>query len=102
MLRVHVFEPFFAAPLPVLYQIGEELAGPAGAAFEKAEAEVGEASGDAAKKQRLSDRMTSGGEMADMIEGEVARRVAETLAAAAGVEGRGDLELQAFLPDQVV
>ena len=30
VLRVHVFEPILAAPLPVLDQIGEQLARPAG------------------------------------------------------------------------
>ena len=46
--------------------------------------------------------MAGGGEMADMVEGEVRRLVAQAKAAAAGVEGRRDLQLAAFLPDRVV
>src|SRR5205807_1259515 len=38
----------------------------------------------------------------DVVEREVARGVAQPQAAAAGVEGRRDLELAALLPDQVV
>src|SRR5205823_686912 len=52
--------------------------------------------------QRLGDGMAGGGEMADMVEGEVACRVAQAETAAAGMESRGDLELAALLPDQVV
>ena len=40
--------------------------------------------------------------MADMVEGEVARPVAQAEAAAAGMEGRRDPEFQAFAPDRVV
>ena len=47
-------------------------------------------------------RVPGGGEMADMVEGEVARRVAQSEAAAAGVEGWRDLQFQAFPPDRVV
>src|SRR5215469_434250 len=49
LFRVHVFEPCLAAPLPMLDQIGEELACPAGAAFEEAKTQVGKATRHAAK-----------------------------------------------------
>src|SRR5690348_11149171 len=86
----------------MLDQIGEELAGPAGAAFEEPEAQLGEAPRHASEEDRLGDRMAGGGEMADMVEGEVARPIAQTETAAAGVESRRDLEFQAFAPDRVV
>src|SRR5207302_9374198 len=86
----------------MLHQVGEQLAAPADPALEEAEAQIGEAPGHAAEEEPLGDRMAGGGEMADMIEGEVARVVAQAEAAAAGVEGRGDAELAAFLPDHVV
>src|SRR5215469_9186960 len=40
--------------------------------------------------------------MANVIEGEIARGVAQPQATAAGVESRRHLELPAFLPDRVV
>ena len=86
----------------MLDQIGEQLAAPADPAFEKAEAQIGEAPRHAAEEQGLGDGMAGGGEMADMVEGEVRRRIAQAEAAAAGVEGRRDLQLAAFLPDRVV
>ena len=102
LVGVHVGEALGAAPLPMLDQIGEQLAAPADPAFEKAEAQLREAPGDAAEEQGLGDRMAGGGEMADMVEGEIRRRVALAIAAAAGVKGRGDLQFAAFLPDRVV
>src|SRR5271169_1445072 len=42
------------------------------------------------------------GKMADMVEGEIARRIAHAIAAPAGMKGRGDAELAAFLPERVV
>src|SRR5690242_226718 len=71
LFRVHVYEPFLAASLPVLDQIGEQLARPAGAAFEEAKAQVRETPRDAAEEQCLGHGMAGGGEVADMVEGEV-------------------------------
>src|SRR5262245_37046106 len=68
---MHVFEPGLAAPLPMLNQIGKKLAAPADPAFEKAEAQLGEAPRHAAEEQRLRDGMSGGREMADMVIGEV-------------------------------
>jgi len=51
-----------AAPLPMLDQIAEQLTGPADAAFEKREAQLREAPGDAAEENRLGGRVTGGGE----------------------------------------
>src|SRR5215472_7659513 len=86
----------------MLDQIGEKLAGPAGAAFEKAKTQIREATRHAAKEQGLGDRVAGGGEVADMVEREVARGVAQAEAAAAGVESRGDLQFTALPPDRIV
>src|SRR5438309_7919265 len=86
----------------MLEQIGEQLAAPADAAFQKAEAQIGEAPRHAAEEQPLGDGVPGRREMADMVEGEVARVVAQSEAAAAGMEGRRHLQLAAFLPDLVV
>src|SRR5438105_11762683 len=86
----------------MLEQIGEQLTAPADAAFQKAEAQIGEAPGHAAEEQALSDGMPGRREMADMVEGEVRRVVAQTEAAAAGVKGRRDTKLAAPLPHRVV
>ena len=83
-------------------QVGEELAAPADPAFEEAEPQIRETPGDAAEEEALGDRVAGGGEVADMVEREVARVVAQAKAAPAGVEGRRNAELAAFLPDRVV
>ena len=102
LFRVHIGEARGAAPLPMLDQVAEQLAAPAGPALEKGETQIGEAPGHAAEEQRLGDGVPGRGEMADMVEGEVRRRVALAVAAAAGVEGGRDLQLAAFLPERVV
>src|SRR5438046_10102917 len=86
----------------MLDQIGKKLAAPADAALQKAKAQIGEAPGDAAEEEALGDGVAGRGEMADMVEGEVRRVVAQPETAAAGMEGRGDPELAAFAPDLVV
>src|SRR5205807_4459926 len=86
----------------MLDQIGEQLAAPADAAFEKPKMHVREAPRHAAEEQRLGHGMPGGGEMADVVVGEIARAIAQPQAAAAGVEGRRHLQLAAFLPDRVV
>ena len=68
---MHIFEAGLAAPLPMLDQIGEELAPPADAAFEEAKAQFREAPGHPAEKQPFRDGMPGRREMADMIEGEI-------------------------------
>src|SRR5262249_26834032 len=88
--------------LPMLDQVAEQLGAPADPAFEERKAQIREAPGDAAEEQTLRHRVPGGGEMADMIEGEVGGVVAQPEAAAAGVEGWRDLQLAAFLPDLVV
>jgi hypothetical protein len=80
LFRVHVFEPFLAAPLPVLDQVGEQLAGPAGTAFEETKAQIGEAPRDAAEENGLGHRVPGGSEVADMVEREIARGVAQAAA----------------------
>ena len=102
LFRVHVFEAGLPAPLPVLDQIGKELAAPADAALQEPEVHVGEAPRHPAKEQRLGHRVTGRGKVADMVKGEVARGVAQAEAAAAGVKSRRHLQLAAFLPDRVV
>src|SRR5204863_583087 len=86
LLGIHVGDALGAAPLPMLDQVGEELAAPAHPAFQEGEVEVGEAPRHAAQEQPLGDGMAGGGEVADMIESEIARRVAQAKAAAASVE----------------
>ena len=66
----------------------------------KREVQIGEAPRHAAEEQRLGDGVAGVGKMADMVEGEIARRIAQAEAAAAGVEGRRDAELAAFLPER--
>ena len=86
----------------MLDQVAEQLAAPADAALEEREAQVGEAPGHAAEEQRLGDVVAGRGEVTDMVEGEVRRAVALAIGAAAGMEGRRDAELAAFLPQRVV
>src|SRR4029077_12176266 len=82
--------------------VTEQLAAPAHAALEEREAQIGEAPGHAAEEQRLGDVVAGRGEVTDVVEGEVGRAVALAIGAAAGMEGRGDAELAALLPERVV
>src|SRR5262249_44157994 len=100
--RIHVRHALGAAPLPVLDQIAEQLAAPADATLEEGEAQVREAPGQPAEKQRLGDVVASVGEVADVVEREVRRAVALAVRAASGMEGRRDAELAALLPERVV
>src|SRR5439155_22411207 len=90
------------APLPVLDEIAEELAGPADAALEEREPQLREASRDAAEEDRLGDGVAGGGEMTDMVVDEVRRRHPQPLIAARAVERRRDAELLALCPDGMV
>src|SRR5215469_11352401 len=83
-------------------EIAEQLTAPPDAAFEERETQIREAPRHAAEEQRLGDIVAGCREVADMVEGEVRRAHALAVTAAAGVEGRGDAELAAFLPDRVV
>src|SRR5205823_6275744 len=67
LLRIHVFETGLAAPLPMLDQIGEELAAPADAALEETEIDIGKAPGDAAEEQALGHGMPGGRKVADVV-----------------------------------
>ena len=73
---MHALQCLGAAPLPMLDQIAEELAGPADAAFEKGETQFRETPGDAAEENRLGGRMADRGEMADVVICEIDRRQA--------------------------
>src|SRR5213080_3811810 len=86
----------------MLHQIAEQLRAPAATAFEEGEAQFREAPRHAAEEDALGGGMAGIGEMADMVVGEVGRRIAQRLIAAGAVEGRGDAELAARLPDRVV
>src|SRR5262249_62237042 len=86
----------------MLDQVGEELAAPAHAAFEEGEVEVGEARRTAAQERPFGEGMPGRREMTDMVVGEVAGRIAQAKAAAAGVECGRNAELAALLPDWVV
>ena len=55
-------------------QIAIQHAGPARAAFEEGDVEAREATGHATEKHRLAGGMVGGGEMAEMVVGEVRRR----------------------------
>src|SRR5262249_33153225 len=101
LFRVHIGNTLPAAPLPMLDQIGEDLAPQAAPTFEEGEADTGEAPRRPAEKQRLGDGVPGGGEVADVVEGEVAGRIAQTEPAADGVESRRDTEFAAFLPNYV-
>src|SRR5262249_10292189 len=85
-----------------LDEIGEELTAPAYPAFEESKIEIGEAPRNAAEEQRLGHGVAGGGEVADMVICEIARRIAQAEAAAPSMEGRCNFELAAFLPDRVV
>src|SRR5205823_1956028 len=102
LLRVHIGDALGAAPLPMLDLVGKELATAADAAFEETKAQLGEAPRDAAEEQPLGHGVAGRREMADMVEGEVARIVAQAKAAPAGMEGRRNAELQALPPVRVV
>src|SRR6516225_3948843 len=99
---MHALQCPRTAPLPMLDQIAEELAGPADPAFEKGKTQFREAPGDAAEENRLGGRMTGGSEMADMVVGKVGRRQAQALAARGAVEGGCDAQFHTFRPDRVV
>src|SRR5207237_4482460 len=102
LLRPHILERLEVAPLPMLHQIAEQLRAPADAAFEEGEAQFREAPGDTAEEDALGGGMAGIGEMADMVVGEVGRRIAQRLVAAGAVEGRRDADFAAFLPHRVV
>src|SRR5215470_17482962 len=100
--RVHVLHAFGAAPLPVLDQVAEELAAPADATLEEREAEVREPPGHPTEEKRLGHVVAGVGEVADVVEREVGWAVAFAVGAAACMEGRGDAELAALLPQRIV
>src|SRR5271169_1737098 len=88
LVRVHALQCLGAAPLPMLDQIAEELAGPADAAFEESKAQFREPPGDAAQKDRFRGRMSGRSEMADVAVAEIGWRQPQTLIEAGAVEGR--------------
>src|SRR5262249_53739188 len=102
LVGVHALQSRCAAPLPMLDEITEELAAPADSAFEESETQLREAPGDATEEDALGDRVAGRREMANMVVDEVARRVAQPLAAGTAVEGRSDLQLGALRPYRVV
>ena len=79
------------ALLPVADEVGVEHAGPAHAALEEGEVQVGEAPGDAAEEDGLGHGVAGGGEVADVVVAEVRRRVAQQDRARAVVEARRQL-----------
>ena len=102
LLRTHVFERLGVASLPMLDQVAEQLGGPPNPAFEEGEAQFREAPRHPAEEDALGDGVAGIGEMADVVVGEVGRRIAQRLAAAGGVKGRRDAEFTAFRPDRIV
>src|SRR5438067_10873838 len=86
----------------MLHQIAEQLRAPADTAFEEGEAQFREAPGNAAEEDALGGGMAGIGEMADMVIGEVGRRIPQRLIAAGRMESRRDLDVAALLPDRVV
>ena len=74
--RIHFLERRAVAFLPMPDEIAVQHAGPRDPALQESDLEVGEAPGHAAEKQRLADRLQRGGEMTDVVVGEVAERAA--------------------------
>src|SRR4030095_5646861 len=87
---------------PVPDEVGEERAGPAHAALEKGEIDLGEAASHAAKEDGLGHGLTRRREVADVVVAEVRRRVAEQDGARAVVKAWRDAQLAALRPDRVV
>src|SRR5262249_48704119 len=102
LLRPHVLERLDVAPFPMLQQVAEQLRAPADPAFQEREAQLRETPGNAAEEDALGRGVAGIREMADMVVGEVGWAIAKRLIAAGRVEGRGDPELAAGLPDRVV
>ena len=97
-----MLERLAVALVPVSDQIGVEHGRPAHATLEEGEVESGKAPRHAAQEERLADRVAGGGEVTDMVVGEVGRRQAQALASEAGVEGGRDAQLDALGPELVV
>src|SRR5207302_2116498 len=102
LLRPHIVERLEVTPLPMLHQIAEQLRAPADAAFEEGEAQFRKAPRHPTEEDALGGRVPRIGEMADMVIGEVGRRIAQRLVAAGTVEVRFDLDLAALLPYRFV
>src|SRR5271169_5376515 len=99
---MHALQRLGATPLPMLDQIAEQLRSPADAALEKRKPQFREAPGDATQENCLGGGMAGGGEMAEVVVGEIGRRQAQALIAAGAVEGRCYAQFDAFRPDRVV
>ena len=92
------------ALLPVLDDVDQQRAGPADAALEEGDVQIGEAPGDAAEEQRLAQPVHALGEEADVVEdvaGDRRERVRRDVADAA-VEDRREAAVAQGLPDRVV
>ena len=88
--------------LPVADEVGVQDAGPPHAAFEEGEPEIGKATRHPAEEQCLAHGIAGGGEVADVVVGEVRWRQARALPAEAGVKRRRDAELRALRPERIV
>src|SRR2546429_3960352 len=91
------FDRLAVALFPVADEVRVEHARPAHPALEEREVQVGEAPRDAAEEQALADGVAGGGEVADVVEAEIRRRVPQKYRAGAVVEGRREPQLAALL-----
>ena len=90
------------ALLPVAEQVGVEARRPGDTALEEREPQLGEPVGNAGEEQRPGHRLARGREHADVVPDVARGRRPAPPARRGGVEGRGDAELDAPLPDRVV
>src|ERR1700678_91404 len=88
--------------MPAFVEGAIKTDGPADAAFFKGKFQRGEAARDAAEKERFADTVGSGGEVADLVVHEIGNGDAHAPVEAEGMEGRRQLELDAFGPDGIV
>src|SRR5439155_13486517 len=102
LVRVRRLDRLPVALLPVADEVRVEHARPADAALEEGEVQVREPARHAAEEEGLRDRVAGRGEVTDVVEAEVRRRVAEQDRARAVVKARRDAELAALDPHRIV
>src|SRR6266852_5451854 len=90
------------ALFPMADQVAVKRAAPAHAAFEERELERGETARHAGQEERFAYGLAGGAEMADMVVDEIRGRRAESQTRGCGMEGRIDLQFDAFRPYGVV
>ena len=102
LVRMRRLDRLAVALLPVAHEVGVEHARPPDAAFEEGEVQIGEAARHPAEEEALADGVAGRGEVADVVEAEIRRRVPQENRARTVVERRRQLELAALLPHRIV